>query len=93
MSNSQDNIETRTATRNHYSPSSNSVVYIRNDAMVIAALVTGVLGMIFGLTAFSWAYIAEREARIMQGDVTFIRAYLNARGIEVPGSHEDAEAE
>lgn len=75
------------------SPSAVSVVEVRNDALAIAAFVVGALGMIIGLSAFSWAYMAEREARIMQGDVMFIRAYLNARGIEVPGSHEDAEAE
>ena len=75
------------------SPSAQSFLVVRNDAMSIAALILGALGMIFGLTAFSWAYIAERESRIMQGDVMFIRAYLNARGIEVPGSHEDAESE
>jgi hypothetical protein len=75
------------------SPSSNSVVYVRNDGMTVAALILGALGMIFGLTAFSWAYIAERESRIVQGDVGFMRAYLNARGIEIPGSHEDAESE
>ncbi len=75
------------------SPSSHSYVIVRNDAMSIAALIVGSLGMIIGLSAFSWAYMAERESRIMQGDVTFIRAYLNARGIQVPGSHEDAEAE
>jgi hypothetical protein len=75
------------------SPSSNAYLIVRNDAMSIAALILGALGMIFGLTGFSWAYIAEREARIMQGDVGFMRAYLNARGIEIPGSHEDAEAE
>lgn len=75
------------------SPSAHSIVYVRNDALSVAALVLGAIGMIVGLSAFSWAYMAEREARIMQGDVTFIRAYLNARGIDVPGSHEDAEAE
>lgn len=79
--------------RRHYSPSAQSVVYVRNDALAVAAFVVGALGMIIGLSAFSWAYMAEREARIMQGDVMFIRAYLNARGIEIPGSHEDAEAE
>ena len=79
--------------RRHYSPSSQSVLIVRNDAITVAALILGALGMIFGLTAFSWAYMAEREARIVQGDVTFMRAYLNARGIEIPGSHEDSEAE
>lgn len=89
---------TNTQTRDSHesrtnSPSSTSVVIVRNDTLSIAALIIGGLGMIIGLSAFSWAYMAEREARIMQGDVGFIRAYLNARGIEVPGSHEDAEAE
>lgn len=75
------------------SPSALAVVEVRNDALAIAAFVVAGIAMVIGLSAFSWAYMAEREARIMQGDVTFIRAYLNARGIEVPGSHEDAEAE
>lgn len=93
MSDSQDNVDKRRFSRRHYSPSSTSVLIVRNDTMTIAALILGALGMIIGLSAFSWAYMAERESRIMQGDVTFIRSYLNARGIEVPGSHEDAEAE
>lgn len=75
------------------SPSSQSVVIVRNDTMAVAAMILGALGMIIGLSAFSWAYMAEREARIMQGDWTYVRAYLSARGIEVPSSHEDAEAE
>jgi hypothetical protein len=93
MSSSQDNIESHSVERRHYSPSSQSIVYVRNDALAVAAFVVAGIAMVIGLSAFSWAYMAEREARIMQGDVTFIRAYLNARGIEVPGSHEDAEAE
>ncbi len=89
---------TNTQTRDSHesrtnSPSSNSVVIVRNDTMSIAALIVGALGMIIGLSAFSWAYMAERESRIMQGDVTFIRAYLNARGIKVPASHDDADAD
>lgn len=73
--------------------SPSQIVYVRNDTLSVAALIVSCIAMVMGLTAFSWAYIAEREARIMQGDVGFIRAYLNARGIEIPGSHEDAEAE
>lgn len=87
---------TNTQTRDSHESRTNSpsqVVYIRNDALAVAAFIIGCLGMIFGLTAFSWAYMAERESRIMQGDVGFMRAYLNARGIEIPGSHEDAESE
>lgn len=75
------------------SPSSVATVFVRNDTLSIAALIVGSLGMIIGLSAFSWAYMAERESRIMQGDVTFIRAYLNARGIQVPASHDDADAD
>lgn len=91
MSDSQDNVDSHESRTN--SPSSTSVVIVRNDTMAVAALIIGCIGMIFGLTAFSWAYMAERESRIMQGDVGFMRAYLNARGIEIPGSHEDAESE
>lgn len=34
---------------------------------------------------------ARREARIMSYDVTYIRANLLARGINIPPSHEEAE--
>lgn len=33
----------------------------------------------------------EREFRIMQDDLKFQRAYLSARGINVPANHEEAE--
>lgn len=93
MSDSQDNVDARRRSYRRGSPSSTSVVIVRNDTLSIAALIIAALGMIIGLSAFSWAYMAERESRIMQGDVTFIRSYLNARGIKVPASHDDADAD
>lgn len=41
--------------------------------------------------AMDQARLMERETRIMQDDLKFIRAYLSARGIEVPANHEQAE--
>ena len=84
-----------TQTRSHEvrNNSPSQVVYVRNETLSVAALIIAGIAMIIGLSAFSWAYMAERESRIMQGDVGFMRAYLNARGIDIPGSHEDAESE
>ncbi len=31
------------------------------------------------------------EARLMEADTQYIRAYLSARGIHVPANHEEAE--
>jgi len=33
----------------------------------------------------------ERETRIMQDDLKFIRSYLSAKGIDIPANHEEAE--
>lgn len=37
------------------------------------------------------ARLTERETRIMEDDLKFIRSYLSARGIEIPANHEEAE--
>jgi len=41
--------------------------------------------------AMDQARLIERETRIMQDDLKFVRAYLSARGIAVPANHEEAE--
>jgi len=33
----------------------------------------------------------ERENRVMQDDLKYVRAYLSARGIDIPANHEEAE--
>jgi hypothetical protein len=54
-------------------------------------------GVAFGISIVGYqstqemARITERETRVMEDDLKFIRAYLNARGIEVPANHEEAE--
>lgn len=73
------------------SPSSASYLIVRNDAMSVAALILGALALAFSISAITWAYVAERDNKIMLEDVRYIRSYLNARGIEIPGSHEEGE--
>lgn len=41
--------------------------------------------------AMDQARLMERESRIMQEDLKYVRAYLSARGIAVPANHEEAE--
>lgn len=43
--------------------------------------------------AMDQARLMERESRIMQDDLKYIRAYLSARGIHIPANHEQAEEE
>lgn len=74
----------------HYSPSA-SINESFPRGLAVVMCVCGILGMVFGLTSFVWGYISERETRIMQDDVKYIRAYLSARGIQVPSNHEAAE--
>lgn len=42
-------------------------------------------------SALSQAEGARRESRIMSYDVTYMRASLLSRGINIPASHEEAE--
>lgn len=35
--------------------------------------------------------LTERETRIMQDDLKYVRSYLSARGINIPANHEEAE--
>lgn len=37
------------------------------------------------------ARLSERETRVMQDDLKFVRAWLSARGYEIPINHEEAE--
>lgn len=90
MSDSQDNIDKRRFSRRHYSPSA-SINESTPRGFFTAMCVCGILGLVFGFGGMIIALISEREARIMQDDLKFIRAYLNARGIKIPANHEEAE--
>lgn len=60
----------------------------------VAALISigfSVLAMERAERAIDTARMMERENRIMQDDLKFVRAYLSARGIDVPANHEEAE--
>jgi hypothetical protein len=74
------------------SPSATATV---NDStskiVVIAMLVCGVLSLVFSMLAMRESNLMERETRIMQDDLKFIRAYLSARGINIPANHHEAE--
>lgn len=56
-----------------------------------AMSICGIMGLVFGFAALIIATISERETRIMQDDLKYIRAYLSARGINIPANHEEAE--
>lgn len=85
--------------RRHYSPSGTAAVTISGSSIVAAVLCVGML--ISTAVAFlalgrvevadERSRLAERETRIMQDDLKYIRAYLSARGIAVPANHEEAE--
>lgn len=106
MSGSQDNIDNRRLERGsrnrRYSPSSTATggsLTINGSALFNLVL------CIFAVLAFGYAMQAnerseramdqaalmERETRVMEDDLKFIRSYLSARGINVPANHEEAE--
>lgn len=90
---SQDNLYER----RHYSPSASITESMPRavTAILTATALFSVSIAIYALgraeNASDQARIMERETRIMQDDLKYIRAYLSARGIEVPENHEQAE--
>ncbi len=75
-----------------------SVIQIESSRLLPALIIIGVLAGIAvaisimgSISANERARLTERETRIMQDDLKYIRAYLSARGIEVPANHEEAE--
>lgn len=81
---------------------SGSVITIENTkgliavACILAASAVVAMGVAFHAlgraeNAVDQARLMERESRIMQEDLKYIRAFLSARGIQVPANHEEAE--
>lgn len=81
---------------------SGSVINIENAkgliavACILAAASVVAMGVAFHAlgraeNATDQARLMERETRIMQDDLKYIRSYLSARGIKVPANHEEAE--
>lgn len=77
---------------------SSSVVIMDSSRFVPLLVGIAILsGVAFGISIVGYmstlemARITERETRVMEDDLKFIRAYLNARGIEIPANHEEAE--
>jgi hypothetical protein len=63
---------------------------------ILAATAIGAVAMSFQANerserAMDQARLMERESRIMQDDLKYIRAYLSARGIHIPQDHDEAE--
>lgn len=58
---------------------------------IVLAIALSVLSMAVSYVATREAQLIERETRVMEDDLKYIRAYLSARGIEVPANHEHAE--
>lgn len=75
-----------------------SVIQIETSRLLPAIIFLGVVAAAsLAISITGWiaanekAQLTERETRIMQDDLKFIRAYLSARGIDVPANHEEAE--
>lgn len=75
-----------------------SVIQIESSRLLPALILVGILAgiavaiSIMGVIAANEkARITERETRVMEDDLKYIRAYLSARGIEVPADHDEAE--
>lgn len=60
-------------------------------SMLVIALVLGIYASGKADRAIDEARHMERENRVMQDDLKYVRAYLSARGINVPANHEEAE--
>lgn len=82
--------QTRHDERNHYSPKAEIHEHMPRGLAIVLA-VCGILGLVLGVAAYIRATVAEREARIIEDDTKYIRAYLSARGIHIPANHEEAE--
>lgn len=81
---------------------SGSVITIENTkgliavACILAASAVVAMGIAFhalgrAQNAVDTARIMERNTKLMQADLQYIRAYLSARGIHVPQDHDEAE--
>lgn len=82
--------QTRSDERRHYSPSAEIHEHMPRGIAIVLAL-CGILGLVAGVAGYIKASTAEREARIIEDDTKYIRAYLSARGIHIPANHEEAE--
>lgn len=58
---------------------------------IVLSIVISCLSIGLAFSARDRALLAEREARIIEDDTKYIRAYLSARGIDIPANHEEAE--
>lgn len=89
--------QTRTQDHRHYSPSSSLTIsgsVIVMCILAVAALIsTAVSFLALGRVIVSEerAKLAERETRIALDDLKYVRAWLAARGHNIPISHEEAE--
>lgn len=75
-----------------------SIVQIESARLLPAILFVGLLSAAaLAISIVGWvsandkAALTERETRIMKDDLKYIRSYLSARGIDIPGNHEEAE--
>lgn len=75
-----------------------SVIQIESSRLLPAIIFIGLLSaaslaisIVGWISANEKAALTERETRIMEDDLKFIRAYLSARGIDIPANHEEAE--
>ena len=98
MSATQDNIDQSVGAGSGAHATGGSVSI---NGSTIIAIVLAVASLISVAVAFQadqrseramdQARMMERESRIMQDDLKFIRAFLSARGIDIPANHEQAE--
>jgi hypothetical protein len=75
-----------------------SLIQIESSRLLPAILFVGLLAaaalaisIVGWISANDKAALTERETRVMEDDLKYIRAYLSARGIDVPRNHEEAE--
>lgn len=71
--------------------SGSAVLLLVFGALCAGALVLSVHAIGKAELAAERSRIAERETRIMQDDLKYIRAYASARGIFIPADHDQAE--
>lgn len=79
-----------------------SVVQIEQSRSIVAVICVLAAGAMIAVgvsfhslgraeEAVEKARLMERESRILEDDTKYIRAYLSARGINIPANHEEAE--
>ncbi len=98
MTSSMDNVDKSLTA---HPGGSNSTSHARIDGSVIIGVVAIlVIAIAIGIAvraegkadiAVEEARKMERETRIMQDDLKYIRSYLSARGVNIPANHEEAE--